>query len=165
MLGRAPLVGIFGVAACASSPPAADPLPVSASVAVTQSVVSSSPPTVAVPVAISSAPPPACTGTDQRLYGSTCCRVTRATHENRFPGQTFLSCVGPQVGKPCTKKGDCDIACSCDADDSPRDPRDERSGPKDGTKGLTGFCSGRRQAGVWMCDIDENGVVSHVIVD
>jgi hypothetical protein len=45
------------------------------------------------------------------------------------------------------------------------DPRGERAGPKDGTRGAQGVCRGRLQIGVWMCQIDDKGVVSHVIVD
>ena len=78
---------------------------------------------------------------------------------------TYLQCHGPQVGKACTKKGDCDIACSCDDPHQRLNPRDGAIGPKDGTTGITGHCAGSLQIGVWMCQINEQGVVSHLIVD
>ncbi len=165
MVGRslAPL-GASLIIGCAAPAPAADATPTASAVVLAPPLVASvaSPPPA--PTATSSAPAD-CVGPDRRLRGSTCCTVTRISNERRFPGQEFLRCEGPQIGRPCTSKRDCDVACSCDADDSPRDPRDERHAPKEGTKGLTGFCSGRRQIGVWMCDIDEDGAVTHIIVD
>jgi hypothetical protein len=104
-----------------------------------------------------------CDGPDQRLYGTTCCTVEKIDEHHKYPGMTFLTCRGPQVGKACHSKRDCDVACSCDGD-SPGRPGD-RHGPKDGTKGVTGRCADSRQIGVWMCDIDEKGVVTHLIVD
>ncbi|MFO0547790.1 MAG: hypothetical protein U0271_05345 [Polyangiaceae bacterium] len=102
-----------------------------------------------------------CDGEDERLYGSTCCEV-RGRREDRFPGMVYLACHGPQIGQACSSKKDCDIACSCDPQGL---PMRDHAGPPDGTRGAKGVCSGVRAVGVWMCDIDENGVVSHLIVD
>lgn len=77
----------------------------------------------------------------------------------------FLTCTGPQVGAPCTQKADCDIACSCDPAGQMLDPRTRASTPADGARGVTGTCAGRLQIGVWMCQLDEHGVVTRVIVD
>ncbi len=100
-----------------------------------------------------------------RRYGTTCCEVRGGDDRAKFPGMTFLSCHGPQIGAACQKKGDCDVACFCDDPTRARDPRSAASGPADGTLGVTGVCGGRLQIGVWMCQIDEKGAVTHVIVD
>ena len=54
--------------------------------------------------------------------------------------------------------------CSCDGDDPP-DPRSGPTGPADGTRGVVGTCSGELEAGVWMCELDDKGVVTHLIID
>jgi hypothetical protein len=126
------------------------------------------PPTTSPPPSNTSTaePPPemSCVGQDRRRYGSTCCEVIGGDPQDRYPGKIYLDCEGPQIGQPCTKKSDCDIACSCDGD-GPFDPRSDGRGPPDGTRGVTGVCTGQRAMGVWMCDIDETGTVSHMIVD
>jgi hypothetical protein len=38
-------------------------------------------------------------------------------------------------------------------------------GPPSGTRGQTGVCGGDLQVGVWMCEINEKGEVSHKIID
>jgi hypothetical protein len=77
----------------------------------------------------------------------------------------YLSCTGPQVGQPCSKKGDCDLGCSCDDQSQPLNNNNGPQGPADGTRGVTGVCTGQMQIGVWMCTLDETGAVSHMIVD
>jgi hypothetical protein len=123
------------------------------------------PPTEPVSAAaIASAPVPACDHPDEVRYGTTCCRRT-GSREHRFPDQTVLSCVGGQIGKACRKKGDCDVVCFCPDDGNPPAPEKGPTGPNDGTTGVTGVCGGSLQAGVWMCEIDEKGAVTHVILD
>ena len=110
--------------------------------------------------------PPAatsCEGSDRRAYGSTCCEVNR--EPDKIPGMVFLSCDGPQIGKPCHAKGDCDVVCSCDPPDAHLGGGTPPAGPTDGTRGAVGRCGGRLQVGTWMCEIDEHGIVGHVIVD
>jgi hypothetical protein len=109
-------------------------------------------------------PPIDCSGSDRRLYGSTCCEVL-GKREEKFPGMVFLRCEGPQLGAPCASKSDCDVVCSCDSAEAPRSPGKGMQGPKDGTRGVKGTCGGTLAVGVWMCEIDEHGVVTHVIVD
>ena len=87
------------------------------------------------------------------------------SERDKFPGMTFLSCTGAQIGKTCTKKGDCDIACSCDDPRRPLNPSNGPVGPQDGTRGVIGRCGARLQIGVWMCELDEHGAVSHKIID
>jgi hypothetical protein len=41
----------------------------------------------------------------------------------------------------------------------------EASGPVDGTSGLIGTCGGIVVDGAWTCQLDEEGVVKHVIRD
>jgi len=77
----------------------------------------------------------------------------------------FLSCDGPQIGKACRAKGDCDVVCSCDPDSAHLGGGTPPQGPADGTRGAVGHCGGRLQVGTWMCEIDEHGAVTHVIVD
>jgi hypothetical protein len=67
------------------------------------------------------------------------------------------------LGKPCTSKEDCDVACSCASPTAP--PGRDQEGPKDGTRGVTGHCAGTFAVGTWMCEIDEHGVVAHRIVE
>ena len=127
------------------------------------------PPDAALPDATADAPIPkpvawaACEGPDRRAYGSTCCDVDR--EPDKIPGQVFLSCSGPQIGKACRAKGDCDVVCSCDPPDAHLGGGTDPQGPPDGTRGAVGRCGGRLQVGTWMCEIDEHGVVGHVIVD
>lgn len=106
----------------------------------------------------------ACTGPDQRQYGTACCDV-RGKGEQKSPGMVFLTCTGPRIGKPCTSKNDCDIACSCDPPGAIVGGGTPPQGPPDGTRGATGVCGARLQVGTWMCQIDERGVVTHTIVD
>ena len=149
------------VAACASrGGEKSRPTPITIDAAAT-------PADAAIDAAIDAVPaaaltPLPCDGADHRLYGSTCCEVVQFTQRERYPGKVYLRCEGPQIGQACTKKSDCDIACSCDAD-NPFHRRDR--GPADGTRGLTGVCTGTRAIGVWLCDLDETGAVSHMIVD
>jgi hypothetical protein len=130
------------------------------------------PPTAVAPAA--AVPPPAaavapvagtCTGPNERLWGTTCCEHEPDPGDARFPGQIATDCHGPQVGKPCARRGDCDIACSCDPPGELLRPGQGGQGPANGTRGVTGTCTGVIQIGVWMCRIDENGVVGHVILD
>jgi hypothetical protein len=76
-----------------------------------------------------------------------------------------MTCDGPNVGQPCKRQGDCDIACSCDPPNELPRPGGADSGPADGTRGVTGTCAGIFEVGVWRCRIDEKGVVGHEIVD
>jgi hypothetical protein len=108
---------------------------------------------------------PTCSASDDVRYGSTCCEQTTNAGEPHAPGEIVLDCHGPQIGKPCTRKGDCDILCACPGQDGPLSNDDGPSGPVDGTKGVTGTCSGILQVGVWRCEIDEDGKVTHVIID
>jgi len=106
----------------------------------------------------------------QRRYGSTCCESVRADSEYelpRSPGAVITECNGPQIGRPCTSRKDCDVACFCDphADRVLLRPGDAPSGPPDGTRGVTGSCGGRIQVGVSICEIDEFGKVVHKIID
>ena len=106
----------------------------------------------------------ACGGPERVAYGSTCCDVL-GRGEPKSPGMVYLSCTGPRIGSPCTSKKDCDIACSCDPPDAVLGGGTPQQGPPDGTRGATGVCGGTLRVGTWMCQIDERGVVSHVIVD
>jgi hypothetical protein len=118
---------------------------------------------LAATVPLDAAPAPVCR-VDQRLFGSACCTRYGSGERARFPGMTFLSCTGPRIGLPCRRKGDCDVACSCDAKGMLR-PGDGPQGPADGTRGFVGHCASHLQVGVWMCQIDEKGLVTHLIVD
>ncbi|HUS64167.1 MAG TPA: hypothetical protein VMZ28_06470 [Kofleriaceae bacterium] len=106
-----------------------------------------------------------CVGDDRRLHGTTCCTVHASAPEDRSPGEVYLDCEGPQVGAACARESDCDIACSCDSSDAPLRPGDGPQGPADGTLGVKGTCTGQRQRGVWMCQLDAKGAVTHLIVD
>ena len=99
------------------------------------------------------------------MHGTTCCESEKISEDRKFPGMAYLTCTGPQIGKPCKAKGECDIACSCDDPKQRLNPSNGPIGPKDGTRGVVGICAGQLQIGVWMCRIDEHGVVSHMIVD
>lgn len=95
---------------------------------------------------------------DERQYGTSCCRT-----ELHGP-MGYTSCRGPNVGAPCTRKGDCDLMCGCDDPTGPppmqgSPPR----GPTDGTRGVTGRCMGSIVDGAWYCVVDEHGTVSHFI--
>ncbi len=105
-----------------------------------------------------------CVGPRKRLHGTTCCE-SKGSQETDHPGEVFLECSGPQIGKTCTKKGDCDVVCFCKGQPTLVSPGDDRAGPADGTRGQTGVCGAKLQVGVWMCEIDEKGAVTHVIVD
>jgi len=107
---------------------------------------------------------PAMCASDERSYGSTCCSAPQG-REERHPGQTIMDCHGPKIGQSCKAKGDCDLACSCDDPKVLLSPSHDHAGPKDGARGVTGVCGARVQVGVWMCQIDERGVVTHVIID
>jgi hypothetical protein len=117
-----------------------------------------------------SAPPPSgpivtsCVGPRKRLHGTTCCE-SKGSQETDHPGEVFLDCSGPQIGKTCTKKGDCDVVCFCKGQATLISPGAGPAGPADGTRGQTGVCGGTLQVGVWTCEIDEKGAVTHVIVD
>jgi hypothetical protein len=105
-----------------------------------------------------------CAGSDEKLYGSTCCRSSGKGAGEASPGAIILSCHGPQIGKACTRRSDCDLACFCEVQTGPLSNTSGPSGPAIGTKGVTGACGGLLQMGVWMCQIDENGVVIHRII-
>ncbi len=81
-----------------------------------------------------------------------------------MPGQAILSCRGPRIGSPCTRKGDCDIACFCQGNQNGPELSSD-SGPASGATGLTGVCGGTLWAGAWMCQIDEAGKVTRIIID
>ncbi len=68
------------------------------------------------------------------------------------------------MGRPCTRKGDCDVACFCNGHENGPDPQ-RYSGPASGTTGITGVCGGTLWTGAWMCQLDEAGKVSRVIID
>lgn len=95
---------------------------------------------------------------DERLYGTTCCRT-----EMHGPAG-YTTCRGPNIGVACTRQSDCDVRCGCD-DPKQRPPMQGSSprGPADGTRGVTGTCMGQIVDGAWYCVIDENGVVTHFI--
>jgi hypothetical protein len=128
-------------------------------VAVAPAAAASPPAAVVAQVAL------ACKGSDERLWGTTCCRNEPDSGDARFPGQIVTECHGPQIGTPCARRGDCDIACSCDPPGEILRGGERGQGPADGTTGVTGTCTGLIQIGVWMCRIDENGIVSHEILD
>jgi hypothetical protein len=104
---------------------------------------------------------PDCSGPGLRLHGTTCCESV-GEGDRRYPGEVYLQCRGPQIGKPCKSKNDCDIVCSCAL---PGALGKDEDGPKDGTPGVTGHCDGTLRVGTWMCQIDEKGLVAHWIVD
>jgi hypothetical protein len=106
-----------------------------------------------------------CVGRDARRWGTTCCHLTGGPREQRTPGEVVMTCDGPNVGRPCTRKSDCDVACSCDPPTAFLSPDDDTNSPADGTRGVTGRCAGVFQIGVWRCRIDDQGVVGHEIVD
>jgi len=106
---------------------------------------------------------PACEGPDRRAYGSTCCDLNR--EPDMIPGMVYLSCYGPQIGKACHARRDCDVVCSCDPPDAHLGGGTPPAGPPDGTRGAVGHCGGRMQIGTLMCEIDEHGIVGHIIVD
>jgi hypothetical protein len=87
---------------------------------------------------------------DERQWGTTCCRTEGAPGRRRW-----LSCRGPQLGKVCHRRGDCDIACSCD----------RSLAHHEGMTGVTGHCSGDKPSGVWLCELDDDGKVSSLIID
>jgi hypothetical protein len=155
MRSIAVLVACVCVLGCRDSPHVSSALSATAS---PSPVPTTSPP----PAALSTAAP-SCDGADRRLYGSTCCEVNRI--EDKVPGMVYLSCAGPQIGKACRAKGDCDVVCSCDPPDAYLGGGTPPRGPADGTRGAVGRCGGRLQIGTWMCQIDEHGTVTHVIVD
>jgi len=152
-----------GARGCADRPAVAlvppSPVAVAPSAAVAPAAAVSPPAAVVAPVA------PTCIGPDQRLWGTTCCKNETDSGDARFPGQIVTECHGPQIGTPCARRGDCDIACSCDPPGEMLRAGEGGQGPANGTRGVTGTCAGVIQIGVWMCRIDENGIVSHVILD
>jgi len=113
------------------------------------------PPAAPAPIADASIPAaPLTTKTecmsDERQWGTTCCRIQGAPGRRRW-----MSCRGPQLGKVCHRRGDCDIACSCD----------RNLVHHDGQSGATGHCSGDKPSGEWLCELDDNGLVSSLIID
>ena len=87
---------------------------------------------------------------DERRWGSTCCRTEGAPGRRRWQ-----ACHGPQLGKVCHRRGDCDIACECD----------RAFVHHDGKTGVTGHCAGAPMSGVWTCELDEHGRVTSLIID
>jgi len=155
-------VGARGCAdrpAVALLPPSPSPAAVAPAAAVSPPVAVSPPAAVVAPAA------PACAGSGQRRWGTTCCRNEPDSGDARFPGQIVTECHGPQIGAPCARRGDCDVACSCDPPGAILRAGEGGQGPANGTRGVTGTCTGVIQIGVWMCRIDENGIVGHVILD
>lgn len=163
------LCAAIALAACSPARPPATDDRATAPQPIATSATPSSAPSSAVTPTPSASPasltPPECTGANEQLHGSTCCEKHAISEQNKYPGQVFLDCHGPQIGRACSAKTDCDVVCSCEPDSGLKSPRDDPAGPKDGTRGAQGRCSGRLQIGVWMCQIDEKGVVTHVIVD
>jgi hypothetical protein len=103
-------------------------------------------------------PPPAAPATtaaveclsDERQWGTTCC------HSEGEPGfHHWTSCRGPQLGKVCHRRGDCDIDCECD----------RALVHHDGETGVTGHCEGPPPSGQWTCEVDEAGKVTSLIID
>jgi hypothetical protein len=86
---------------------------------------------------------------DERQWGSTCCRLEGHGHGR------WLSCRGPQLGKPCHAKTDCDMTCECD----------RSLVHHDGQTGVAGTCTGGLPSGVWLCTLDEAGHVTSIIID
>lgn len=86
---------------------------------------------------------------DERQWGTTCCR-SQGVGRRRW-----MSCRGPQLGKTCHKKSDCDITCGCDPSLIHHD----------GETGATGHCTGTMPSGEWLCTLDEAGRVSSLIID
>jgi hypothetical protein len=82
---------------------------------------------------------------DERRTGNTCCR--------KDGEPSWLACRGPQLGKACHRRGDCDIACSCN----------EKWSHPGGTAGLAGHCTGGGRTGDGVCVLDERGLVSGLI--
>ncbi|MFT3699028.1 MAG: hypothetical protein QM831_38135 [Kofleriaceae bacterium] len=89
---------------------------------------------------------------DERQWGTTCCRIEKTQRPSHDSG---MHCRGPNLGKACTKKGDCDLECQCDA----------QYIHKDGLTGVGGTCIGGQPAGEWLCILDENGRVVSRIID
>jgi hypothetical protein len=87
---------------------------------------------------------------DERQFGTTCCRSEAARGEHRE-----LTCRGPQLGKTCHKKSDCDIICECD----------RSLVHHDGMTGVAGTCGGFLPPGEWLCELDEDGKVTSLILD
>src|SRR5450432_533074 len=87
---------------------------------------------------------------DERQWGTTCCRITSEGGRRHW-----MSCRGPQLGKVCHRKSDCDIACSCD----------RNLVHHDGRTGVTGHCSGDKPSGEWLCELDDDGKVTSLIID
>ena len=88
----------------------------------------------------------------ERQWGTTCCRIEKRERPSHDSG---MVCRGPNLGKTCAKKADCDLACQCDA----------KYIHKDGLTGVTGTCIGGQPAGEWLCILDENGRVVSRIID
>ena len=86
---------------------------------------------------------------DERRWGTTCCRSKPER------GHHALVCRGPQLGKACHKKSDCDIQCGCD----------RSLVHHDGDTGVTGRCIGFLPPGEWLCTLDDSGRVSSLIID
>jgi hypothetical protein len=87
---------------------------------------------------------------DERQWGTTCC------HTEGEPGRrVWQSCHGPQLGKVCHRRGDCDVMCECD----------RALLHHDGETGATGRCEGAPPSGEWTCEIDEAGKVTSLIID
>jgi len=87
---------------------------------------------------------------DEHGRGTTCC------HTEGEPGfRHWESCRGPQLGKPCHRRGDCDIDCECD----------RALLHHDGQTGATGHCEGAPPSGEWTCEIDEAGKITSLIID
>ena len=92
---------------------------------------------------------------DEHLYGTTCCH-----REDPNPGG-MLECRGPQIGKPCNKRGDCDVICECDAQSDAGSPwSDQECGACN-----SAHCGGFIPDGVWICIRDESGKVTSLIVN
>jgi hypothetical protein len=87
---------------------------------------------------------------NERRIGNTCCHKDGAADRGELAWQ---ACRGPQLGKLCHRRGDCDIACSCD----------QTWVSHDGTVGVTGHCSGGLRTDDWACELDEHGRVWNLV--
>lgn len=147
--------------AMGGAPGASDPQHSRAASAPPQTPPSAALPASHAPAAGSSSAPVECRHGERR-YGTTCCYTERGDGE----GVGRTTCYGPNLGTPCSRKSDCDLFCSCD-DPTRRPPQQGSSprGPADGTRGVTGRCASDTARGAWVCRIDDDGRVTHLILD
>lgn len=157
------------LSACVKPPAVEVPAPAAsdANLALTPSATADgAAPMVSVRPSTPTTAPPSC-APHERPFGTACCSSphTGEGRRRRFPGQQILTCHGPRIGIPCSKKSDCDIACACPSSEVAPPHARERDDLPDGTTGLVGRCAGANYVGTWMCRLDEEGRVSHMIID